>query len=304
MFADLIADTRYLGRGGRPFVEHDVPPLSRMLAGRVTSQFNKDAVLLLEGPRGGGKSMALLYLAWRTAQEISTILHGTPDRWREHFDIGRNVAVIDEDRVNELMGTIGKHQVLIADDVGAGGAWSSRKFMTDENFALNKILTIMRPQNNVLLISLPEKFTVDKVVRSFSTYNASVAESLHNKGITLIKVHSHRTMFQQGKTLFPYLQYGRRKIVRFIARLPPADLIAEYEKTRNEQTGKIIAAGGKRQEKPKVSKKEQAMQEHIDQYGDQIAAFKAEGLTAYQISKKIPLYRETVQRIMTKMEEL
>jgi len=235
-------DTAYYGGAGRgekglrikEFFDknprcNEPKSLAEIFAERVTSKHNKDVLLLLVGERGGGKSYSLLYLAKRCSEEIAKITGGKPE---DYFTFN-NVAVIQDESLEEKMENLKAHNIYILDDAGVG--WDSRDFASSTNKKLNHILQVCRTANTILLISVPDPFLIDKVPRTMVRYYGEIAEQLHAFGMTLIKVFRNKRLFRAGKTLQVHMRQGGNKVVRrWISYAPSPEMAAEYDVVRKK----------------------------------------------------------------------
>lgn len=208
--------------------------LAEIFAARITGRHKKDVLMLLVGERGSGKSYTLLQLATRCAEEIAKRQGGKPG---DYFTFD-NVAVIqDEDLENRMM-NLKRFNVYILDDAGVG--WDSRAFATTMNRRLNHILQTCRTDNCVLLISVIDPFTIDKVPRTMVRYYAEIAEQLHDYGMNLVKVFRNKRLYREGKNITPHLKFGTRSTAkRWISIAPPDELMEAYDKVRDENAKKV-----------------------------------------------------------------
>lgn len=209
-------------------------PLAEVFADRVTGKHKKDVLMLLVGERGSGKSYTLLYLAVRCAEEIAKRIGGTP---ADYFAF-ENVAVIQDEELEERMRNLKRFNVYILDDAGIG--WDSRAFATNMNRKLNHILQTCRTDNCILLISVIDPFTIDKVPRTMVRYYGEIAEQLHDYGQNLVKVFRNKRLYREGKTITPHMKIGRNKTARrWIAYAPSQEIADAYDKVREENAEKV-----------------------------------------------------------------
>ena len=223
------------GRGGREQqLEGFSTPLASLFAARVCGRFKKDLLMLLVGERGSGKSYTLLYLAMRCAEEIAKRNGGSLS---DYFSL-KNVAVIQDAELEEKMRNLSRYNVYILDDAGVG--WDSRAFATTMNRRLNHILQTCRTDNCVLLISVIDPYTIDKVPRTMVRYYGEIAEQLHEHGMNLVKVFRNKRLYREGKNITPHLRFGARETVRrWVSEAPPAELADAYDLVREENARKV-----------------------------------------------------------------
>lgn len=209
--------------------------LSKMFADRVMSPFKQDVSLFIEGRKGSGKSYASLSIAYLTATAIANARGG---EWTDYFNIETNVAIISPEDAYNVMQSLKDYNVYILDDIGVG--WNARTFQQKENRMMNDIFEVCRVKRNVIIFSAPAAFLIDKVPRELATYRAEVAESVHSKGFSTIKLKSPLRISQLDKTISPYLTIGRNRIVRFLIPKPPEQLAERYDVLRAEKTDALI----------------------------------------------------------------
>lgn len=296
-----------LGRGQRgklkeKFDQMPVPPFSQILAERVTGKSHQDAVLLVVGPRGSGKSHFALNLAWKTAQKIAAIRDKDPEQWPKYFDMERNVAVISGEHVVQTMQNIQFNAVQVLDDVGAG-AWSARTFMTRENRDLNAILQVCRTQRAVLIFSVPLASLADTNISKLAAYFCEMAESNHSKGIVTVKVFQSKPLHRSKQMIYPYIRWNGQKIVRVVSGLPPKEMVDKYMQVRTQQAQAIQDKRQTEQETPRKNNRDDVWQERIKEYGKKIIELKNKGYSPYEIEKRIGLDKNAVSKIAVRMGE-
>ena len=214
---------------------HTVQPLTRGFAARITSIHKKDVLMLLVGERGSGKSYSLLSLAEGCSHEVAKKIGGRPE---DYFKPEKNVAVIQDKAIEESMRNLERYNIYILDDAGVG--WDSRAFATTLNKRLNHILQTCRTDNCILLISVIDPFTIDKVPRTMVRYYSEMSEQLHDYGMNLIKVFRNKRLFREGKNVTPHLRFGPKMVVkRWIVNAPSKELAERYDKIREINARKV-----------------------------------------------------------------
>jgi hypothetical protein len=229
---------RSIGRGrdktyGRVSQKYD--SLSKFFAETVTGKFNQDISFLMVGKKGTGKSYCQLSLAYHTSCEIAEIMGG---QWSDYFDMESNMAIIDPEKANQIMGKQDKYAVKIYDDIGIG--WGARNWQDQENKAKNDIFQINRVDNQVQMFSVPNQFLLDKVPRSLVSHYAETYSPHFKKGFVTIKMFEPQTMFRQGKIIQPYLAINRQKYIMYAIPEPPSELSIKYREMRTEVTNRIV----------------------------------------------------------------
>jgi hypothetical protein len=297
------------GRGKRgknkdKFNEREPPRLSEILADRVTGRHMQDAILLCVGQRGSGKSHFLLNLAVETAKVIASRKGGT---WEDYFSPENNIAVISGEEITNKLQNLKRLQVVILDDIGAD-VLSGRSFMSRENRDLSGVLQICRTERNVILISVPMRELTDINIGRFASYFCEIAEPLHDHGLTLVKCFSQKPQYRAGgRMLFPYIRWqGKHKIIRFISKMPPPDIVARYNIVRDEQARAVMekqrATSRGDGAGEKISYHERHWRELESQHGDEISRLHETGLSSCAIAKEIGLHKDTVGRLIKRQK--
>lgn len=209
--------------------------LSRFFAETVTGPYNQDISFLMVGKKGTGKSFAQLSIAYSVACEIAEIMGG---QWSDYFNMEQNIAIIDPERANEVMGYQEKYAVKMYDDIGVG--WGARDWQKDANKAKNDIFQINRVDNQVQMFSVPNQFLLDKVPRSLVSHYAETHMQFFKKGFVTIKVFEPQTLFRESKIIQPYLVVNRNKFVMYAIPKPPSELAKKYNQMRHEVTRRIV----------------------------------------------------------------
>lgn len=209
--------------------------LSIYFAETVTGPYNQDISFLMVGKKGTGKSYAQLSIAYSTACEIAEIMGG---QWSDYFNMEQNIAIIDPERANEVMGYQEKYAVKMYDDIGVG--WGARDWQKDANKAKNDIFQINRVDNQVQMFSVPNQFLLDKVPRSLVSHYAETHMQFFKKGFVTIKVFEPQTLFRESKIIQPYLVVNRNKFVMYAIPKPPDHLSKKYNEMRKEVTRRIV----------------------------------------------------------------
>lgn len=289
-FLDLVG----IGRKGKkkPFEHVRVPTLAEIFADRFCGTHNQDVVFLLTGPRGSGKSMALLSLAHSLALEVVKRRGGKPE---DYFN-ENHIAIVDPEKLIEKMVNLKRYGIYVLDD--ASIAWNARNFASSQNKGLNDILTVCRTQNAAILISVPDSGQVDKWARELGSFYGEVSESYHSVGISFIKVFRNVKLYRQGKLMHPYISRNGAKIRRFIATMPPAHLLEMYDRVRGQQVHiqsliqkeKLIVKHG-------PGKRQAHWNKLNSDYGPDIAGLRSSGHSPYAISNKLGIPESAVRRV-------
>lgn len=205
-------------------------------AGISTGTHNQDVSMMLEGPKGTGKSYGGVTLCVNSAKWEAEIL-GTD--WRDHFTIERNAAIVDTEKADEVMINSEKYDVRLFDDISL--AWGNRNWQSDENKDKNDIFIINRIDNTINVLTSPNSKLIDVVPRSNVNFKGEMDTPYFNFGYTSMKIFKPIPVFRATgyKVLDPYLRAGRDKFVMYMIQAPPRRLIDEYNKERTRATEAI-----------------------------------------------------------------
>jgi hypothetical protein len=212
----------------------NIDSLSKHLARTVCGDFNSQITLLLTGNRGTGKSLAILELGTKTAQEIAHLKGGSPS---DYFNLD-HVAIIKLDRVLDLLENLNQFGVYALDDIGVG--YSAREWRSDKNIRMNRILQTFRTSNIVTLLSVPSKDLLDKVPREMVDRYIETSKSwnFYEYGLNLVKAFNIERLLREGKQLeiLPLVDElnGLNQYVRYVVKRPPASIVEPYEKLRKQ----------------------------------------------------------------------
>ncbi len=210
----------------------DLEDLSLYFAKRITSKHNQHAIVMFVGPAGSGKSIAAVGLARGVSRHVAELLgEGTPNNY---FNFQDTFATISKDEVKRVMTNPKKHAILLLDDPAAY-AMNARKYREDDNIDLNSELTTFRPNHNLVIMTMVAGFLIDKVPRSLSHFIVEMEQAYFDDGFTIGKLKQVVYNHSKQKLMFPYLQSGGQKYVRYIFEAPSQEDMDEYEQMRAYQ---------------------------------------------------------------------
>ena len=211
-----------------------VDSISKRLAEIVTGDFNDQVTVLINGNRGSGKSMLLLELGVKTAQEIAKIKGGNPSKY---FNLD-HVAIIRLNQVLDVIEHIEQFGIYGLDDIGVG--YSNREWRSEKNIRMNKVLQTFRTDNVVTLLSVPDKAMIDKVPRELidKYIETSKENNMYRLGLNFVKVFNIERLLREGSMLeiLPLVAHmdGLHKYAKYVARKPPKEIVDKYEPLRKK----------------------------------------------------------------------
>lgn len=186
-------------------------------------------MVLLSGRTGSGKSYTGLELATEVSILISQKKGGVPE---DYFTLN-NVAIMTKQEVKRVFENMGqKYGIFILDDIGT--SYNSRKFQSEDNQIINDIIMTFRPNNNVLMLSVPMGSLIDKVGRELVHYIMDMQSPQFDRNLTVAKISEVR-MRHNGKPIFPFLQdeHGRKFRLHYFSK-PSKKICDAYDKKRDE----------------------------------------------------------------------
>ena len=228
------------------------PPIKSLcthIAERVCGKDIQDALIILSGKRGSGKSISALTLAKGISKEISRLKYGDFSHADNIFNI-THVSSIDTASLLNIISTVEiANSVIILDDGSL--ALNSRNSMTNINKMVVNLITVSRHKGNVVIITTPSRGQIDIQIRNMCSHWAEITDSHHEKGynaMTFRKVFFNQT---NGKTFTANLTaqdlgydgpYSNKlKLNRWIVPKPnDPKLIKDYEKMRSSQGDALI----------------------------------------------------------------
>jgi len=212
----------------------NIDSISKKLAEIVTSPWNDQATVLINGPRGSGKSLTGLSIATRTAQYISEIKGGNTS---QYFTL-KNVAIIKLDRVLNVLDDLHQYGIYFLDDIGVG--YSSREWRSDKNIRMNKVIQTFRTDNVITILSVPDKGLLDKVPRELidKYIETNKDGNMYAYGLNLVKIFNIERLLRDDKQLeiLPVVEQKNQlhQYAKYVVRRPPDSLVMEYEQMRKD----------------------------------------------------------------------
>ena len=255
---------------------NNVDSISKTLANIVTSKFNDQVTILINGNRGSGKSYLCLDLACKTAIEIGKIT-GKPagNYFPNSLD---NMAIIRLDRVIDVMANLQQYGVYVLDDIGVG--YSNREWRSDKNQRMNKVLQTFRTDNVVTILSVPDKGMIDKVPREMidKYIETNKENNMYSLGLNLVKVFNSERLLRDEKTLeiLPLVEHMGKlnKYAKYVARKPPVDIAERYDVLRKQIARDLRAEESEALKNGEIAEKTKASKPHKVSTKDRILELK------------------------------
>ena len=226
---ELRAFTRGVDKRTRGIESTRFNSISGYWVNTITSGFDQDVSSLWVGPKGSGKSSAVLSVCYEAAVKIAAWVDDG-SKWDDYYNLHELTACILEEEATKLMNIQRKYIIKNFDDIGIG--WSARDWRDQDNQQKNDVFQINRTDQAIQCFSVPNQFLLDKVPRSLVSHYVEMDAKIFEKGYTTIKLFKPKTMFREGKIINPFLVVDRNKYVNYIIPAPPHALWTEYKKLR------------------------------------------------------------------------
>lgn len=245
--------TRHQFPASRSVVEYEVTyprdqantnQIANEIARAITSKYNQHITLLIVGQPGSGKSWAAIDLAYQAAYAVSRIVDGKNaphETWWKYFNLD-HMAIVTLDRVTTLLKHIRQYGIYILDDIGVG--YNARDWQKNKNKRMNEIMQTFRTDNTCMIMTVPDRFLIDKVPRSlvekymeFEKSEQLFSKNSEYESVNVYKYFNITSMKRDNKQFFAYMKdfdAGAHQYVRHIATKPPNRLILQYEQIRKD----------------------------------------------------------------------
>lgn len=206
---------------------------ARKVAHVITSPFNQNLTAIFVGGTGSGKSYAAISLATAVSEEVSRIKGGRPS---DYFDLTKNMSVIDIMQFFEVLDSAKKWNTVVLDDAGIGV--NARKFQDAINITINNITQTYRTLNLFTILTVPELFFVDKLIRHLVDFyiemeGVVVGTDDLSRG-RLFEVQRKSRLGSSGKLFYVYPRGHQQKMVGITFTKPSSEICVAYEKLRSE----------------------------------------------------------------------
>lgn len=195
----------------------------------TTGPYKQDVMANFAGKKGTGKSYGSLKIAYETSIRKADVLGGQPS---DYFDVERCVAIMDAEKMIDIMTSEEKNQTIISDD--SGTIQGARKYHSEENQLLNDVFVVNRTLCNIYLSSAPESRHVDRQARDLPEHQIDFVRNRPGmtKGWTTCKYFEKITNPHTSDSRYRMHYWRNAKVVRIIVDKPPQQMIDEYDKLR------------------------------------------------------------------------
>ena len=201
------------------------------IANTITSQYNQNVTMIFVGGTGSGKSYAAISLALEVAKRVAKIKGGKSS---DYFNPGKNMSVIDIMKFFTVLDRAQKWNTVILDDAGIGV--NARKFMDEINITINNITQTYRTLNLFTILTVPEMFFIDKILRSLTDFYCEM-EGMFKPNVSkgrLFEIQRKSRLGSSGKLFYVYPRGNAEKSVNILFEKPTEDICVVYDKLREE----------------------------------------------------------------------
>ena len=203
--------------------------IATRIAKTITSKYNQNVTMIFVGGTGSGKSYAAIRLALEVSKLVAKIKGG---KTSDYFDLDRNMSVIDIMKFFTVLDNAQKWNTVILDDAGIGV--NARKFQDVINITVNNITQTYRTLNLFTVLTVPEMYFVDKILRSLTDFycecEGMIAPNL-SRG-RLFEIQRKSRLGSSGRLFYVYPRGDKEKSIAITFRKPPDDICTVYEKLR------------------------------------------------------------------------
>lgn len=209
-------------------IEHRLTT-EELFADAIISKHNQHVIVLLVGKTGEGKSRTALHIAVKAAKYIASKLGGN---WTDYFTVD-HVAIITREEIIRVVKNNKKKNVVVLDDIGVG--WSNREWQEKGNKILNRMIMTFRNMNNLLIMTVPDSFLLDKVPRNLLHLHLEMYQQHFDDGISIYKPYTVKKNYRTEKT---YYAHPVKDGVKYVAAVTntkdiPQEIVDEYESRRS-----------------------------------------------------------------------
>ncbi len=285
----------------------DTTPVNDVIGwimGRLVSDHTQDAIVMVYGDRGVGKSYVCGYLGEQIDKRFQYYDGSKPG---DHFTIN-NVRSVDPEGTLELLSpeqlNAKERQVFIIDD--ASVTTNARSFQTQQNQYINHILTTARIYRHCIIINTVASNLIDSVVRGYADMGILVGGVIPGTTLNAVKVyrmsHGNHMGFGKGKRdqFGKYFRLNianeRVRMTRWFTNKPSDEWCNAYDKVRKSHTDnlgevfsakfKSMAQSGPRN-KDMIKEGTTIPKKYSDKYNDVVALYVGEKRSVRSIAKEV-----------------
>ncbi|MDP3066565.1 MAG: ATP-binding protein, partial [Methanobacteriaceae archaeon] len=219
--------------------ERDINFFCKEIVKRILSGYKQNVNVLITGSLGVGKSSTALRIAIICSELIAEREGGKRE---DFFDINENMGIMNIEEVIKVYEKMSKtkHSVFIIDD--ASPIISSRKSFDKNNLAQNDMMITQRPNENIVIYTVPQKFLLDKVPRSLSGYIIYMKKSYFQYGYTSADIRKIDFLPHMKEPIYPFLQNHKGEKIKLHFFKNPEEYYIEIYNERRRIAQDALAA--------------------------------------------------------------
>lgn len=203
-------------------------PIIKWIEWRINN--NKNAIIIINGATGSGKSWSGIRLAYDLSRIFGTNFNIENN---VDFNFGKLLQKIMRPE-NEKAGTC-----FVFEEVGVmGGGAASREWQSQANKFFFSFLQTNRCKRQVLIFTCPNFRYLDKGSRELVHLQLVMQKVDFKKKVSIIKPFLLQVGENTNKIYRKYLRFydcgAKRKVTRLEVKCPPRNIVEEYEKMKNE----------------------------------------------------------------------
>ena len=206
----------------RQTIDFSQLPESDVIVNEVMSRFNKGlgTNIFVIGLSGTGKS--------------STCIRETELIQEAHAKEGRKIKITIVDDLVSLIEAVRNSNLgdaIIPEE--ASVLFPSRRSMSGENVAVNKIFDTVRKKQLVIIANAPILGSIDSHMRALGHIMIETLRIYKTQKVVVSKTLKMQTNPRSGKTYFHRFQRKGREVHRIYTRMPNLELWKKYEKDKD-----------------------------------------------------------------------
>ena len=195
---------------------------------RLGKKQEKNAIILIVGDTGGGKSIASLgiSLAVDLTFHAGRIAHQTAQEFMRVLNLPE----------------LKRGMAIVWDDVGKG--LKRRDWYEMINKIVLDVIQTFRVMGLLLILNVPDKRLVDSNLLALFHYWAETITIEYDKELNVLKFFQVQVNRRSGKIYFKYPRTrvnGRVKVIkRLKVKMPPKELVRQYKKDKKKAVKRLI----------------------------------------------------------------
>ncbi len=256
---------------------------------------NKNVIIIINGSTGAGKTFAALDLAIKVAEKMET-----------SFSLMSNMDFTFSGLLMKMKMPINikPGTVFLFEEVGAvGGGASARQWQSKANSFFNSFMQTSRHKNHILIMTTPMFSYLDKGVRELCHLQITMKNINPQSKISTGKPFILQSNPISGKVYFKYLRVKhqglKRKVKEITFKLPPTEIVNEYETIKTKYTTKlnkkIMEDLKPKEKKAPYNKKPIDLQKLVE--------YREKGYTIPEIAIKFKVAESTIKRRLTLLKK-